>query len=784
MNARQGFTGQSVERREDARFLTGRGQYTDDITLHGQSYAYFLRSPYAHARIKSLSTAAAEKAPGVLGILTGEHFKAVGGLPCGWLINNLDGSPMKEPKHPVLADGKVRYVGDRVALVVAETLEQAKAAAQLIEVEYDELKAVADTAKAFNAGSAVHDEAPDNRCYVWGIGDQAGTDAAIAGAAHVTTLTFRNNRLIPNAMEPRAANASYDFNADNYTLYVSNQNPHVERLLMCAFVLGIPEHKMRVVAPDVGGGFGSKIYLYGEETALVFASKIIRRPIKWTCDRSEAFLSDAHGRDHVSTAKLALDKDGRFLALRADTTANMGAYLSTFSTCIPTILHATLLAGQYKTPKIYCEVTAVFSNTAPVDAYRGAGRPEATYLLERIVETAAHELGLDPAEIRRRNFITEFPYASPVGLTYDTGDYNATMTRAIELADVAGFAARKAASAAKGMKRGLGYSAYIEACGIAPSSVAGALGARAGLFEAGEVRVHPTGKVTIFTGSHSHGQGHETTFAQVVADKLGLPMDDVVIEHGDTGKVLFGMGTYGSRSIAVGGTAIVKALDKIIAKGRKIAAHLMEAADSDVLFENGQFKVAGTDKMVPFAQVALTAYVPHNFPHDKLEPGLNENAFYDPSNFTYPAGTYICEVEIDPATGHTRIDRMTACDDFGNIINPMIVEGQVHGGLAQGIGQALMEHGVYDAESGQLLTGSFMDYAMPRADDFPSFTVETAKGTPCTHNPLGVKGCGEAGAIGSPPAVINAICNALGVKDVPMPATPYTVWTAARAAAR
>jgi carbon-monoxide dehydrogenase large subunit len=783
MNARQGFIGQSVERREDARFLTGRGQYTDDISLQGQTYGYFLRSPYAHARITSLDTAEAAKAPGVLGIFTGEHFKAVGGLPCGWLINSLDGQPMKEPKHPVLADGKVRYVGDRVALVVAETLEQAKDAVALIEVEYEELTPVIDTAKAGSAAATVHDEAPANVCYHWGIGDKDGTDAAFKNAAHVTTLSFRNNRLIPNAMEPRAANAVYDPNADSYTLYVSNQNPHVERLLMCAFVLGIPEHKMRVVAPDVGGGFGSKIYLYGEETALVFASKSIKRPIKWTCERGEAFLSDAHGRDHVTTAKLALDKDGNFLALRADTTANLGAYLSTFSTCIPTILHATLLAGQYKTPKIWCEVTAVFTNTAPVDAYRGAGRPEATYLLERIVETAAHEMKIDPAEIRRRNFITEFPYASPVGLTYDTGDYFATMNRAVEIAEVGGFAARRAASEAKGLKRGLGYAAYIEACGIAPSSVAGALGARAGLFEAGEVRVHPTGKVTIFTGSHSHGQGHETTFAQVVADKLGLPLDDISIEHGDTGKVLFGMGTYGSRSLAVGGTAIVKAVDKIVAKGKKIAAHLLEAADTDIVFEGGEFKVAGTDKSVPFASVALTAYVPHNFPHDKLEPGLNENAFYDPSNFTYPAGTYICEVEIDPATGKTTIERFTAVDDFGNVVNPMIVEGQVHGGLAQGIGQALLEHGVYDVESGQLLTGSFMDYAMPRADDLPSFHVETAKGTPCTHNPLGVKGCGEAGAIGSPPAVINAICDALGVKDVPMPASPYTVWKAARESA-
>jgi carbon-monoxide dehydrogenase large subunit len=436
----------------------------------------------------------------------------------------------------------------------------------------------------------------------------------------------------------------------------------------------------------------------------------------------------------------------------------------------------------YKFPSYRFSCQTVLTNKAWTDAYRGAGRPEATYTVERIVETAAREMGIDPAEIRRRNFIKTFPYATPVGLTYDTGDYDATMTRAIELADVAGFEARKAASAAKGLKRGIGYSAYIEACGIAPSSVAGALGARAGLFEAGEVRVHPTGKVTIFTGSHSHGQGHETTFAQVVADKLGIPMEDISIEHGDTGKVLFGMGTYGSRSLAVGGTAIVKALDKVIAKGKKIAAHLMEAADSDIVFEDGSFKVAGTDKAVPFAQVSLTAYVPHNFPHDKLEPGLNENAFYDPSNFTYPAGSYICEVEVDPVTGVVKVDRFTAVDDFGNIINPMVVEGQVHGGLVQGIGQALLENCVYD-ESGQLLTGSFMDYAMPRADDIPHLTVETAKGTPCTHNPLGVKGCGEAGAIGSPPALINAVCHALGLKDVPMPASPHNVWKAIQAAA-
>jgi len=774
----KGFIGQSVKRREDARFLTGRGQYTDDIVLPRQTYGVFVRSSYAHARLRRVDTAAAAAADGVLGVYTGEHFRAIGGLPCGWLITSLDGTPMKEPKHPILADGKVRYVGDALALVVAETLAKAKAAAALVEVDYEELPAVADTATAVGHAGSVHDEAPDNRSYVWGCGDKAATDAAFGQAAHVTKLQFRNNRLIPNAIEPRAANASYNPADDHYTLYVANQNPHVERLLMCAFVLGIPEHKLRVVAPDVGGGFGSKIFLYAEETALVWASKQLGRPIKWTAERSESFLSDAHGRDHATTAELAMDKDGHFVAMRVHTTANLGAYLSTFASCVPTILYATLLAGQYKTPSIYAEVTGVFTNTAPVDAYRGAGRPEATYVVERLVETAAHELGLDPAEIRRRNFITQFPYATPVGLTYDTGDYDATLTQVQRLADVAGFAARKAVSEARGLRRGIGYSTYIEACGLAPSNIAGALGARAGLFEAGEVRVHPTGKVTVFTGSHSHGQGHETTFAQVVADRLGIPLEDVDIQHGDTGKVLFGMGTYGSRSLAVGGSAMIKAVDKVIAKGAKIAAHLLEASEGDIEFRNGEYRIAGTDRSVPFAQVSLAAYVPHNYPLDKLEPGLNENAFYDPTNFTYPAGSYVCEVEVDPATGVVRVDRFSAVDDFGNIVNPMIVEGQVHGGIAQGIGQALLEHGVYDADSGQLLTGSYMDYAMPRADDLPSFQVQTAPGTPCTHNPLGVKGCGEAGAIGSPPAVINAICNAIGVKDLPMPATPCTVWTA------
>ena len=776
--ARAPYVGQSVARKEDYRFVTGCGTYTDDIVLPHQAYGYFLRSPHAHAAIRSIDTAAAAAAPAVIAVYTARDLAGIGGLPCGWLIHSIDGSPMKEPKHPVLAEGKVRHVGDPLALIVAESAREAKAAAELIEVDYDILPAVVDTGSAPSSGTALHAEAPDNLCFTWAIGEKGATDAAFAGAAHVTRFSFANNRLIPNAIEPRAANAQYSAASDSYTLYVTSQNPHVERLLMAAFVLGIPEHKLRVIAPDVGGGFGSKIYLYAEETALVWASRRVGRPIKWTAERSESFLTDAHGRDHVTTAELALDAGGKFLALRVDTIANMGAYLSTFASCIPTILHATLLAGQYATPHIHCQVRAVFTNTAPVDAYRGAGRPEATYLLERIVELAARELGIDPAELRRRNFVRTFPYATPVGLTYDTGDYEATLDRALELADVRGFAARRRESEARGLRRGLGYACYIEACGIAPSNIAGKLGARAGLFEAAEVRVHPTGKVTVFTGSHSHGQGHETTFAQVVADRLGIALEDIDIEHGDTGKVLFGMGTYGSRSLAVGGSAIVKAVDKIIAKGRKIAAHLLEAGEEDVRFSDGAFRIAGTDRAKTFAEVALAAYVPHNYPLETLEPGLNENAFYDPTNFTFPAGTYVCEVEVDPETGVTRIDRFTACDDFGNVVNPMIVEGQVHGGLAQGIGQALLESCHYN-EDGQLLTGSFVDYAMPRADDLPDFVVETVRGTPCTHNPLGAKGCGEAGAIGSPPAVINAIVDALaplGVRDVQMPATPYRVW--------
>ena len=569
-----------------------------------------------------------------------------------------------------------------------------------------------------------------------------------------------------------------------HTLHTTSQNPHVIRLLMGAFVLGIPEHKLRVIAPAVGGGFGTKIYHYAEEALVTFAAKMLGRPVKWTSDRSEAFMSDAQGRDHVTTIELALDENGKFLGLRTDTLANMGGYLSVFATAVPTYLHGTLMAGNYTTPKITVNVKAVFTNTVPVDAYRGAGRPEATYQLERVIDQAAREMGIDPADLRRRNFVQpdQFPYETPVAVAYDTGDYEATLAKLEEISDKAGFEARRAESAANGKLRGYGLACYIEACGIAPSALMGQLGARAGGVESAQVRVNAAGGVTVWTGAHSHGQGHETAFAQVVAEMLGLPEEMVDISHGDTAMGPMGMGTYGSRSLAVGGSAIVNATNKVIEKARTIAAHMMEASEADVEFKDGAFTVAGTDKSMAFGEVALAAYVPHNFPFDKVEPGLEEQAFYDPSNFTYPAGAYACEVEVDAETGVTKVLGFWAADDFGNVVNPMIVEGQVQGGVAQGIGQAMLEAAVYDAD-GQLLTGSYMDYAMPRADDLPMVAVDHSCITPCTHNPLGVKGCGEAGAIGSPPALVNAVLDALNtgghdIAHIDMPLTPRRVWAA------
>ena len=779
--------GQSVKRVEDRRFVTGHGRYTDDISLPRMTWATLVRSPHAHALIRNVDVSAARSAPGVVAIFVGKDLEAagVGGLPCGWQVDFKNGDQMKEPPHPVLAVDKVRHVGDPVAIVIAETRVQARDAAELVSVDYEVLDAVVHPVKATAQGAPqLFDDVPGNIPFDWELGDQAATDEALAGADHVTTLDFVNQRLIPNAIEPRSAIGDFDASRDHYTLYTTSQNPHVIRLLLCAFVLGLPEHKVRVVSPDVGGGFGSKIFHYAEEVLAVWCSGQIGRPVKWTADRSESFITDAHGRDHVTKAEMGFDKEGRIVGLRVETHANMGAYLSTFAPCIPTYLYGTLLQGLYTTPAVHVGVTAVFTNTTPVDALRGAGRPEATYLLERLLDTAAHELGEDPAALRLKNFIPPFDgvkeagYQTQVALVYDSGDYETSLKKALEMAAYDDMRKEQEKARGEGRLVGIGLSTYIEACGIAPSAVVGALGARAGLYESAGVRVQPTGKVSVFVGSHSHGQGHETTFSQLVADQLGIPMEDVEIIHGDTESVPFGMGTYGSRSLAVGGVAITKSVDKVKEKGARIAAHLLEAAEEDLEYAGGQWTVKGTDRSIGFGDVALTAYVPHNYP-EGLEPGLEFTSFYDPANFTFPYGAHIAMVEVDPETGRIDLKRYVACDDVGNVVNPMIVDGQVHGGVTHGVGQALLEGAIYD-EDGQLLNGSYMDYAMPRADDLPSFELDRTV-TPCPHNPLGVKGAGETGTIGSTPAVVNAVVDALwhlGVRDLEMPLTPQRVWQA------
>src|SRR5215813_5230203 len=771
--------GAAVRRKEDFRFITGKGQYTDDINRPGQTYIHFLRSPHAHAKIEKIDVHAAKAMPGVLAVLTGAELAAdkIGNLICGWMIHSKDGSPMKMAPHPAIANGKANYVGDPVAVVVAETQDQAEDAAEKVVVDYDVLPAVADPAKAQVKGAAqIHDVAPANTIYQWHLGDAKAAEGAIKAAKHVTKLDIVNNRLVPNAIEPRAAIGEYDAGAQSYTLWNTTQNPHVARLVISAFVGVAPEHKLRVIAPDVGGGFGSKIFIYPEEVVCLWAARKTGRPVKWTAERSESFITDAHGRDHVTHTEMAFDGDGKILALRAKTIANLGAYMSTFSSSVPTYLYATLLSGQYGIPQIYCEVDAVYTNTVPVDAYRGAGRPEATFVVERLVEVGAREMAQDAAELRRKNFVKKFPHQTPVIMAYDAGDYNASLKKALELADYKGFAKRKRDSARNGKLRGIGLSTYIEACGIAPSQAVGSLGAGVGLWESAEVRVNPTGSVEILTGSHAHGQGHETTFAQVVSERLGLPIENVSVVHGDTDKVQFGMGTYGSRSGAVGISALVKALDKVEVKAKKVAAHMLEVAEGDIVFKDGKFTVAGTDKSAAWGEVALNAYIAHKFVGAELEPGLKEGAFYDPTNFTFPAGCHICEVEVDPQTGESEIVAWTAVDDFGTVVNPMIVEGQVHGGIAQGVGQALCEHAVYD-QDGQLVTGSFMDYCMPRAQNLPVLKVDMTT-TKAPSNPLGIKGCGEAGAIAAPVAVINAITNAIGTEDLAMPATAQTVWQA------
>ncbi len=784
----EGGIGASVKRKEDFRFLTGRGNYTDDVVRAGQLHAHMLRSPHGHATLRSVDVSRAAAAPGVVAVLTGADADAdgIGGMPCGWGITSSDGTPMVEPKWPVLAQGKVRYVGEIVAAVIAESAAQAADAAELVDVDYEphDAAAATDTAPADGAPQ-VHDAAPGNICFDWDFGDKEAADAAFEAAQHTVRLELVNQRIIPHSMEPRAAVAEYDRGEGKLTLHCTAQAAHAMRLLLGAFVLNQPEHKFRVVAPDVGGGFGSKVAPYCEYAIICWAARKLERPVRWLGQRSECFVTDAHGRDHVTEVELALDGDGKFTGLRVNTIANLGAYLSAFAPLIPTYLYATLFAGQYTTPAIFCNVKAVFTNTSPVDALRGAGRPEATYLLERAVDEAARVSGIDPVQIRRRNFIADdaFPYQTPVALLYDSGAYEGAFDIVLEKSDWAGFGERKRASEAAGKLRGIGVAAPIEATGAAPSAIAGSLGARAGLYESAQVRFNATGTVTVFAGTHNHGQGHETTFAQLVTDKLGVPLENVEVVEGDTDRAVMGMGTYGSRSLSVGGSAIDRAMDKIIDKGKKIAAHLLEASVDDIEFDSGTFAVSGTDRTISIGEVAFAAYVPHNYPLEELEPGLDEQAFFDPVNFNFPFASYVCEVEVDPETGAVSVERFTAVDDVGTIVNPMIVEGQVHGGLAHGIGQALMEQAVFD-ETGQPLTGSLMDYTLPRADTVPSFDLDHTE-TPCPMNPLGAKGVGEIGAIGAPPAVVNAIVNALaplGINHIDMPVTSESVWQAMQTA--
>lgn len=776
--------GASVKRTEDARFVTGQGRYVDDHHFRGQLYARFVRSPYAHASIENIDTSFAMESPGVIAVYTGQDLLAdgVGSIPCGWLIHDADGNPMAEPPHYPLAVDKVRHIGEPVAIVIAESLVEAMDGVDAVDVQYEPLDAVVKTQDAIRPGAPrVWDHIPDNICCDWHLGDQADVDAAFQQAAHVTQIELTNNRLVPAPMEPRAAIAVYSSSMQEMTLYTTSQNPHTIRSMLCNSVLNLPENKMRVISPDVGGGFGTKIFLYPEETTVCWASKQLGRPVRWTSDRSEAFLTDAHGRDHRTIAELAMDASGTFLGLRVKTLANVGAYLTSGATAIPTFYYAPLLSGVYRIPYIHCNVVVTFTNTNSVDAYRGAGRPEATYVLERLIDKAARELGVDRVQLRRQNFIQahEFPYATPGGLVYDSGDHEATLRVALEKSAWTDFPARQRAARARGRYRGIGISTYVEIAGGAPSRVQGELGSRGGRAESAQVRVHPSGAVTVFSGSHSHGQSHETTFAQLVCDRLGVPLENVKIVQGDTDQVAFGRGTAASRSLVLGGSAIVKAMDKIMAKATRIAAHLMHVDADAVMFESGTFSSSASTRAVTFSDVARAAYTLHDYPIEDLEPGLDETAFYDPLNWTYPCGCHICELEIDPTTGVVELIQIVAVDDVGAVVNPMVVHGQLHGGLAQGIGQALFEGCVYD-DSGQLLTGSFQDYCMPRADDLPNFDI-AIESTPCEHNPLKAKGCAEVGSVGIPPAVINAVLDALqdlGVETIDMPATPLAIWQA------
>ncbi|WP_049996105.1 xanthine dehydrogenase family protein molybdopterin-binding subunit [Halococcus sediminicola] len=768
--------GSAVERREDPALITGEAEYTDDIQRPNMAHMAVLRSQYGHARIDGIDTSAAEEMDGVIGVYTADDLDVPGEIPVGWLLDSL-----RTPVHPLLAGDVARYQGDGIAVVVAEERSIAGDARDAIEVEYERLDAVTDPKEAVEDGApVVHDDLEDNTAFDWEIGDADETDDAFANAAHTAEVDLTNQRLIPNAMEPRATVAEYKPGTEELEVHLTSQNPHLHRQLMSG-VLDVPEHKLHIVAPDVGGGFGSKIHHYPDEALACWCAMETGRPVKWTATRTETYLTDAHGRDHVSHAELAMDEEGTITGMRVKTYAGMGAYLSTFAPAVPTYLYGTLLSGQYDIPAIHCNVVGAFTNGAPVDAYRGAGRPEALYLVERIITLGAREMGMDPAEFRRQNFVPEddFPHQTPVAVEYDSGNYEPALDKALEAVGYDDLRERQAELREEGRYLGIGLSSYIEACGLAPSELAGQLGAQAGLWESGLVRVHPTGKVTAFCGTSGHGQGHETTYAQIVSDELGIPYDDIEIVEGDTDEIPQGMGTYGSRSAAVGGSALATSSQKVVEKAKKIAAHQLEASEEDIEFSNGEFSVAGApERSMHIQDVAAQSYLAHDMP-EGIEPGLEETSFYDPDNFVFPFGTHIAVVEVDPETGEIEFENYVAVDDVGPQINPKIVEGQVHGGVAQGIGQALYEGAEYDS-NGTLVTGSMQDYVVPKAEHIPRMETDSTV-TPSPHNPLGVKGVGEAGTIAAPQAVVNAVTDALqpfGIDHIDMPLTNERVWRA------
>lgn len=770
--------GSSVKRREDPRLLTGKGHYTDDVQLPGTVALAILRSPHAHARIRSIDARRARSMPGVVAVYTGRDLESkLAPVPCAWLVPNAD---LKIPEYRALAIDTVRYVGDAVAAVVAHDRYLAQDALDAIIVDYEILPAVVDQEKATQADAPqLYASVSNNIAFHWQLGG-GDVEAALNAAEVRISQRLINHRLIPVAMEPRGAVATFNSGSGDLTVWCTSQNPHIHRLLFSA-VTGLPETKIRVISTDVGGGFGSKIPFYAGEMIAAAISRDLGLPVKWIEDRRENFVATTHGRDHIEYVDVAAKRDGTVTGVRVKAYASMGAYLSTAAPGVPTWLFGLMIPGAYAIPNVHTEVFGVLTNTTPTDAYRGAGRPEATYIIERVMDLVADELGMDPAEVRRKNFIPKetFPHTTATGLAYDSGDYEGTLDRAMALVGYQQLRREQEDQRRQGRLVGIGLSTYVEVCGLAPSQAAGAMGFQGGLWESATVRVHPSGKVSVFTGSNPHGQGEETTFAQLVADELGIPIDDIEIVHGDTQMVPFGMGTYGSRSTAVGGSALIYATRKVRDKAARLAAHLLEVSPDDIVFDQGRFHVKGApDRVKTFAEVAGAAYLAWSLPQG-MTPGLEETHFFDPTNNTYPFGAHICAIELDRDTGKVMFRRYVAVDDVGNVINPMIVDGQVHGGIAQGLAQAVYETAVYD-EHGQLLSGSMMDYALPKATMLPDFELDRTV-TPTPVNPMGLKGAGETGTIASTPAVVNAIMDALtplGIRHLDMPLTPQRLWQA------